>query len=269
LASFTIIKTMLTKHSYVLGALSCLFCCRHSFFTNRSLCFFFWQIPLNIYYAIVLQNDTWNNVGLQKGPWTRATTKPPWHRPEYIRRWCTDVAPEVRTAGWRDRAMRWLKKGWLSCQGDPHRTTDGFVDFSSPMANDEARSRIPDEGKVIRTAPSGHVLEWPWFVVTAVASMVRLRKDVMMAWWRSRGGLKPDDAFDNDVEIVWTTIISNREPGFERGLAKSMRSTIHHIRTTSDWPRNGAEEARVELEVGVSWCVQRQHMSEQPPRYNL
>jgi hypothetical protein len=57
--------------------------------------------------------------------------------------------------------VRRLKKGRLSYQGDPHQTTDEFVDFSSPAANDEARSRIPDEGKVIRPAPGGHVLEWP------------------------------------------------------------------------------------------------------------
>jgi hypothetical protein len=91
-----------------------------------------------------------------------ATTKPPSHRRGCIRRRCADMSPEARTTGWRDRVVRRLKKGRLSCQGVPHQTTDEFVDFSSAAAKEEARSRIPDEGKDIGPVPGGQVLEWSW-----------------------------------------------------------------------------------------------------------
>jgi hypothetical protein len=39
----------------------------------------------------------------------------------------------------------------------------------------------------------------------------------MVVRWGSRRSLKRDDAFDDDVEIVRTTIESNKEPGSEKG----------------------------------------------------
>jgi hypothetical protein len=67
--------------------------------------------------------------------------------------------------------------------------------------------------------PVGMWLNGHGCAVTAVACTTRQQRDVMVVRWRSRENLKPDDAFDDNVEIVGTTIESSREPRSENGTA--------------------------------------------------